>query len=553
MKRFNSSKIFFYTGNHNTITGIADIIDYFKNICAKNNISLKLSSKLPKSTNEIFVIVEEFSKPNQYLKINQKLDSIKAKKILVLTEFFNHKDNNLNSFITPKKFRLFIKTFGLIFVIFKFFSIFIKSLIYKKEEFNKPLKLLCDLLICIFLSPFNCIRGFFILIKYYIFFGLLVIHKISEFTVQNIYYILNPTTSLKSVFFIIDILNMLFFNFISMVFSKKIFFKKILEFKIINNFMINIETRYKNNLFVKYLRLFFEKYDNSNFTLSSKEYEFYKKIIWTRQFIVNYVFYYNMGLNNNIKIGILFLIRPTLDLIKNFYFFNIIKKYILPFLSILNFKKKSFQEYLHNYVYFKIRYLNLMKCINKFDYILRTHEEIKVDKDIINVENDVIFFSQFEPKSLNKNFKFKKFNFDFSGQFNTYRHKKIKEIIENFKDYSNIFSTEKLNEIISKTNNNEFISSKKSYETKFSLHIEKSETWPYSSPARYINSLQKNEIPIIIKNFGDLYSSNMAINLEDLIKHQSNINNFIKEYFKKIIVFKKQIDLNDNKIVENLR
>ena len=88
-----------------------------------------------------------------------------------------------------------------------------------------------------------------------------------------------------------------------------------------------------------------------------------------------------------------------------------------------------------------------------------------------------------------------------------------------------------------KTNNNEFISSKKSRETKFSLHIEKSEIWPYSSPARYINSLQKNEIPIIIKDFGDLYSINMAINLKNLIKNHLNIDEFIKEYFNKIKIF----------------
>ena len=67
-----------------------------------------------------------------------------------------------------------------------------------------------------------------------------------------------------------------------------------------------------------------------------------------------------------------------------------------------------------------------MKCINKFDYILRTHEQIKIDKDIIDVENDVIFFSQFDTDTLNNNFRVKKINFDFSGQFNTYRHKKIK-------------------------------------------------------------------------------------------------------------------------------
>ena len=42
LKKFNSSKIFFYTGNHNKIAGIADIIDYFKNLCEKNNIKLTL-------------------------------------------------------------------------------------------------------------------------------------------------------------------------------------------------------------------------------------------------------------------------------------------------------------------------------------------------------------------------------------------------------------------------------------------------------------------------------------------------------------------------------
>ena len=131
--------------------------------------------------------------------------------------------------------------------------------------------------------------------------------------------------------------------------------------------------------------------------------------------------------------------------------------------------------------------------------------------------------------------------------------KKIKEVINKFKYNQNIFSINRLKDIVLSTNNNQFISSQASRETKFSLHIEKSEIWPYSSPARYINSLQKNEIPIILKDFGDLYSTNMAINLNDLINHHLNIDDFIEKYFINIISFKKQIDLNDTKIVENLR
>ena len=561
MKKFNSSKIFFYTGNHNKIAGIADIIDYFKNLCEKNNIKLTLSSKLPKSINETFVVVEEFSKTSQYLKINQKLDSLKSKKNLVLTEFFDHKDNNLNSFMTPKKFKFFIKTFGILFLVGAFLSNLFISLKINKFEANQFLKFKYELLRSLFLSPIHCFKGTLHLIKYLIFFFLFVIQKLIQSIMKFIYLLFNPISSLKFAFFLIDILNKYFFNPFFSLFSKKIFFKKIEEFKSIEKYMINLNLKYNSILFIKYLKLFFEKYNDTDLELSDSEYKFYKKILWVRQFIINNVLYYNVGLNNDIRTGLsyiirpilnglLYITRPILNKINNFYF---IKKFILHKFLLINQKINTFREYLHNYVYFKIRYINLMKCINKFDYILRTHEQIKIDKDIIDVENDVIFFSQFDTDTLNNNFRVKKINFDFSGQFNTYRHKKIKEIIENFRNFSNVFSTEKLEEIILIKNNNEFISSKKSRETKFSLHIEKSEIWPYSSPARYINSLQKNEIPIIIKDFGDLYSINMAINLKNLIKNHLNIDEFIKEYFNKIKIFKKQMNLNDNKIAEYLR
>ena len=45
----------------------------------------------------------------------------------------------------------------------------------------------------------------------------------------------------------------------------------------------------------------------------------------------------------------------------------------------------------------------------------------------------------------------------------------------------------------------------------------------------------------------------MAINLKNLIKNHLNIDEFIKEYFNKIKIFKKQMNLNDNKIAEYLR
>ena len=180
--------------------------------------------------------------------------------------------------------------------------------------------------------------------------------------------------------------------------------------------MINLNLKYNSILLIKYLKLFFEKYNDTDLELSDSEYKFYKKILWVRQFIINNVLYYNVGLNNDIRTGLsyiirpiltglLYITRPILNKINNFYF---IKKFILHKFLLINQKINTFREYLHNYVYFKIRYINLMKCINKFDYILRTHEQIKIDKDIIDVENDVIFFSQFDTDTLNNNFRVKK-------------------------------------------------------------------------------------------------------------------------------------------------
>ena len=75
--------------------------------------------------------------------------------------------------------------------------------------------------------------------------------------------------------------------------SPNLKFRSINEVKVINKFLRNVEIKYKNFLPVKYLILIFEKYDNSDFTLSQNDFKFYKKVIWIRQFVINYVFYLN--------------------------------------------------------------------------------------------------------------------------------------------------------------------------------------------------------------------------------------------------------------------
>jgi hypothetical protein len=74
-----------------------------------------------------------------------------------------------------------------------------------------------------------------------------------------------------------------------------------------------------------------------------------------------------------------------------------------------------------------------------------------------------------------------------------------------------------------------------------SLHIRKSKNWLYSSPTRYINSLEKNEIPIVLDNFNDDITSNLFLNkdflncknFEKVDKYLNNLNQSIQEYIRK--------------------
>ena len=42
--------------------------------------------------------------------------------------------------------------------------------------------------------------------------------------------------------------------------------------------MINLNLKYNSILLIKYLKLFFEKYNDTDLELSDSEYKFYKKI-----------------------------------------------------------------------------------------------------------------------------------------------------------------------------------------------------------------------------------------------------------------------------------
>ena len=134
-------------------------------------------------------------------------------------------------------------------------------------------------------------------------------------------------------------------------------------------------------------------------------------------------------------------------------------------------------------------------------------------------QNNTKHFPYFFKKLKILKTKKKGYELDFSGYLTNYRFQKLKNLKYNKK----IFNNGNILRLINRCETQYFIKSKKNEkENILSLHIEKEIYWPYSSPARYYNSLKKNEIPVIFKKFNDVFSK-MALD-KNILKIKSKKN-----------------------------
>jgi hypothetical protein len=200
----------------------------------------------------------------------------------------------------------------------------------------------------------------------------------------------------------------------------------------------------------------------------------------------------------------------------------------------------------YNIFYFKTRFSALKLLISNFDIYLRSHEKIKftTTKKITTL----FFFLKSHKFELSKN---KKFAFEFSGDLNLYRKNQIKNIILNKTLYKNI-DTKFIKET-EKRKSGFYTFSSKQYNF-LSLHFKKSTLWPYCSPTRYIDSIDKNYIPIILDNFDDDVAKLLAIHVSK-IKNKSltfffNLQNKIN---KNIIIYNKKANLAANSFYNSVR
>jgi hypothetical protein len=171
----------------------------------------------------------------------------------------------------------------------------------------------------------------------------------------------------------------------------------------------------------------------------------------------------------------------------------------------------------------KKRYESLMLLIDRFDFILKSHDQIKFKNYKMN---KLYFYLDANNDQIRVDYR-KKIKLDFSGVLTVERKTMLKNLCKKknkFYDYSNI-------EKIARSPFNGFIRSGKNLTNVCSIHLKKSRNWRYSSPTRYVNSISKNEIPLIIDDFNDLESNLLTVKDDFLkCKNRKQIKSKIKQF-----------------------
>jgi hypothetical protein len=200
-------------------------------------------------------------------------------------------------------------------------------------------------------------------------------------------------------------------------------------------------------------------------------------------------------------------------------------------------KKKQYLDY------YKARFVSLCLLIDFFNFCIRSHSAINYKKKKFL---DILFFFEKNVK-INKN---KKFSFEFSGEINCYRKKILKRILINEKMYRNIDLSNIKKTLLLPLGFYTFNLKNKNY---LSLHPKKSNLWPYCSPTRYINSINKNYIPIVTDNFKDKVSAFLTVHISELQGRSENfLYNLDKRFKKNLIKYKLLADKAASKIYNKM-
>ncbi|MDC0326816.1 hypothetical protein OAL31_00680, partial [Candidatus Pelagibacter sp.] len=85
-----------------------------------------------------------------------------------------------------------------------------------------------------------------------------------------------------------------------------------------------------------------------------------------------------------------------------------------------------------------------------------------------------------------------------------------------------------------------FIDIKRNQKYTYSFHPKKNNIWYYSSPIRYLEAIDKGEIPIVTDNFHDFFTKNLSINIKNLFNDNKN---FRKNYQTNVNLINKKLNV----------
>ena len=316
--------------------------------------------------------------------------------------------------------------------------------------------------------------------------------------------------------FIIDIMKN--YKYIVNKIEKKIISKKVLNiiliFKLVFKILLFRFRIYKKN-YQGYSTLHFE-------VISSKKTDF---SIITKLLIFIYCFSLVFFKNKNKKE----VFQKTLSYISN---------------------KQLKQRFINAY-YFKVRYDNFKKVIKLVDLVFCSHPNITQQISKLSKLNSFqVYDINFYPTKLIKRDKQKKY-FYFSGEYTPFRKNFFNKLISD----NNLYEYKRYLKNLEMSNYFTIHEDKDSF--LYSLHPSKEFYWIYSSPTRYVRSIEKGEIPIVFNDFND-YTSNYTIHIEknnfDISFLLSNYDEILKDYnlnLKKSIIEGKKHFNNLTKIILN--
>jgi hypothetical protein len=322
-------------------------------------------------------------------------------------------------------------------------------------------------------------------------------------------------------------------------------------YKIFNSTFLKIECKIANAIIPNNINIILEEFTNPEFLKKliylKKKYPKTKYVCIFSEYITKNTFN-NFKLKQNINFKY-YLIKFLENLIKKIHklivkiekkifiqktdiYRKVYKFFVLFFRRLLI---RFFDKDIIEDIYMKERFLTFVKASKYIDFFLSWNEKQKKKLNQFTNKKVLILYPDLKKVSANP-----VKGISISGTATKYRIEIIKKILHKIQVKNNFHHFIK----------NYFLIKKNFYW--YSLNPGKEKIWPYPSLIRYLISLERNEIPLVIENYKDKMTSWLTFKIK--LKSITNKNFFSKKnYNKKLRIINKKISILNKIKIKQIR